>query len=663
MSRFTTVLTLAYTLLCQTSLAQVCSSGLGDPIVDVTFGSGTGFGPALASGITNMTYQNSGCVLDNAYEIVNSESGCYVSDWVTIPSDHTGNPNGYFMLIGASDQPSDFYVQTVNGLCGSTSYQFAAWVVNMASHAGEILPDITFSIENTDGTVIQSLETGGIPWYSTVVWQQFSFYFATPPGVTTVVLRMRNNAPGGYGNDLSLDDITFRTSGPSIGINIDGYTGDSVNLCSAAGNTVGFTGTVGACYTGNSYQWQQSADHGNTWTDIAGAVNTGYTSFPTNPGSYLFRMTAAQTGNIGNLQCRVASAVDSVVVFNTVTPGVSIALNSGHICADSSVAFTATPSAAGNGPQYQWLLNGTPVTANGLTYNTATLVNGDQVSCTLTSDTLCASPQSAASNIITVDVLPNVASSVTIESTALAVCQDSVVVFTASPANGGGAPVYQWLVNGAPVGSDSAAYSAGNLNQGDQVSVAMTSSLACSSAATSNVIDMTVYDRPDIQLTPDTVIAAHTEIVLDPVIVGAYQQLQWSPVTGMNDPTLPDPTVSPEYTTVYQLTVSNTHCASTAVEKVTVFYDLVMPNAFTPNGDGHNDLYRIPPSIPLDIRQFSIYSRWGQQVFTTKDGTQGWDGRIGGEVQPAGAYVWVIEYYNPIIKQMVMKKGTMLLIR
>ena len=103
--------------------SQTCTTGQGDPVVNITFGSGTGFGPSLASGITNMTYQSNGCVLDNAYEIVNQVSGCYSGDWVTVLHDHTGDPNGYLMLIGASDIPSTFYLQTVNGLCGSTQYQ------------------------------------------------------------------------------------------------------------------------------------------------------------------------------------------------------------------------------------------------------------------------------------------------------------------------------------------------------------------------------------------------------------------------------------------------------------------------------------------------------------------------------------------------------------
>ena len=192
-----------------------CTGGLGDPIVDITFGQGAGPGPPLAQGITNLIYQPADCPEDGYYTIISETLNCFGDTWWDVLQDHTGNPNGYFMLINASFQPNDFYVQTVNGLCGGTSYQFAAWVLNLVSEPGEILPNITFTIEKTDGTVLQSYSTGDIPETVGALWKQYAFYFTTPPGINSVVLRMTNNAPGGNGNDLGLDDITFRPAGSS----------------------------------------------------------------------------------------------------------------------------------------------------------------------------------------------------------------------------------------------------------------------------------------------------------------------------------------------------------------------------------------------------------------------------------------------------------------
>jgi len=644
--------------------AQTCSSGLGDPIVNITFGSGTDFGPPLAVGITNMQYVKNQCPMDGTYTITSKTNNCYTGDWLNINTDHTGNLNGYFMLINASVQPSDFYVQTVSGLCPSTSYQFAAWILNMAAHSGEGFPNITFNIEGTDGTVLKSYQTGDVPQTNPASWNQYAFYFTTPPGVSSVVLRMRNNAPGGYGNDLGIDDITFRTSGPSIKISIAGHSGDTVTLCPDLSNNLQFLGTVESCYPSTSYQWQTSTDNGGSWNNIPGAVNAVYSVFPTATGNYLYRLTAAQTANIGISTCQVVSAVDSIVVLKTSHPAVSIGLNAAYACVDSLATIIATTVDGGPSPLFQWKLNGAPVGTGGPEYSSSVLANGDQINCVMISDALCPVSATAVSNTISMNLLPPVVSSVSITNSANNICHDSIVIFTAVPSNGGSQPSYQWMINGQPTGADTSVYSSGDLNDGDVISAVMNGSLPCSSPTASNVVAMTVYETPRINLSPDTIIAGGSHILLDPVITGSIVFQQWSPAIWLNDPDLLEPTASPVGTTTYELEVHNSFgCTASAKERVVVFYDLFMPNAFTPNGDGRNDLFRIPPSITVSIAKFSVYNRWGELVFTTTNSSAGWDGRLGGKPQPLGTYVWMIDFYNPILKRQILKKGTVELIR
>ncbi len=649
--------------------AQTCSSGLGDPIVNITFGAGTGFGPALAPGITNLQYQSSACVLDNAYEIVNTSSNCYAGDWLSVNVDHTGDPNGYYMLIGAADQPDYFFLQTVNDLCPSTNYQFAAWILNMASHSGEILPNVTFNIEKTDGTVLQSLQTGDIPVTNPAVWNQYAFYFTTPPGVTSVVLRMINNAPGGYGNDLALDDITFRTAGPSVNIAISGYAGDTVTLCAAPANALQFLGTVGSCYAATDYQWQQSTDNGQSWNNISGAVTTNYSASPTVAGRDLYRLTAAQTGNIGITTCQVVSTVDSITVLPVADPAITIQTDTQTICAGAPVSFNAAIADGGPAPVYQWMVNGSAVMGNGPQFSINGLNNGDRVSCLLTSDAVCPNSATVLSNILPMDVLPVLAPSVAITASANDICADSLVSFTAVPTNGGPHPSYQWAVNGQPVGADTSVFSSGHLNNGDVISTLLTGSLPCSLPATAGGISMTVYPIPVISLTPDTVIKGGTSIQLDPLISGSDLSYRWTPAVALDNPFIPDPIASPQATTVYTLTVNSAEwpCSASTKEIVEVFYDLAMPNAFTPNGDGRNDLFRIPPGIQVTVIRFVVYDRWGARVFAVTNPDSGfdtgWDGTSGGKPQPAGTYVWIIEYFNPLVRQVLMKKGTVELIR
>lgn len=640
--------------------AQTCSSGLGDPIVNITFGAGTGFGPPLAAGITNMQYVASECVGDNVYTITNEVANCYVNDWLTIRKDHTGDPNGYFMMIGASFEPSTFYVQTVSGLCGSTSYQFAAWVLNMASHSGEGLPDITFSIEKADGTVLQSFDTGNVPFANPAQWDQYSFIFITPPGVSSVVLRMTNNAPGGYGNDLCLDDITFRTAGPSVDVAITGHASDTVTIC--PGNNLEFLSQVKSCYSSSDYQWQESTDNGSSWTAIPGAVSSSYSSPMPTAGNYLYRLAVAQTGNIGLSSCEVVSSPDSIIVLGVSDPAIAISGTSA-VCAGTPASFAATITDGGTSPQYEWMVNGAPAGSTDAQYTDNAPADGDQISCMLTSNAACTANPVTTSNILSMAVTPNVISSVNIVASASSICTDSTVTFKAAAVNGGNSPYYQWLLNGQAIGDSTPLYGSKNLNNGDLISVVMTSDEPCSLPVSSNIITMTVYETPTVSLTPDTVIKAHSSIRLSPAVTGPVELYQWSPTSGLSDMNSPDPIASPTGTTIYDLQVTSPNgCTAATKERVEVFYDLLMPNAFTPNGDGINDLFRVPAITPVTIEKFSVFNRWGGLVFTGT-GAEGWDGRLDGKPQAPGTYTWMIEYYDPITKASEMKKGTVELIR
>jgi gliding motility-associated-like protein len=86
-----------------------------------------------------------------------------------------------------------------------------------------------------------------------------------------------------------------------------------------------------------------------------------------------------------------------------------------------------------------------------------------------------------------------------------------------------------------------------------------------------------------------------------------------------------------------------------------------MPNAFTPNGDALNDIFRIPPGITLTLNEFSIYNQWGQLLFTTDNVSAGWDGTFKGVKQNAGVYVYYIKGSNS--KGNIFFKGDFLLIR
>ncbi|MHA4810737.1 PKD domain-containing protein [Flavitalea flava] len=334
--------------------AQLCTAGssLGDPVVNITFGSGPNPGPPLTAATTAYQFLSSSCPNDGFYTLTNATIACFSNSWHTVTTDHTGNRNGYFMLVNASIQPNDFYLETVHNLCSNTTYEFAAWILNMMLSSGctngGIRPNITFSIETTAGVVLKTFNTGDIPVTSGNTWTQYGLNFTTPANAFDVVLRMTNNAPGGCGNDLALDDITFRPCGPKVtaGIPITGRTA-SKDFCIDNQVALGFDGTVSTGYVSPAYQWQVSIDTGVSWTDIPGATITSYTRLPTaGPGLYEYRLAVAENANIGLLTCRVPSNPIIVTVHPKPVPA---AKNDGPVCAGSPLRLIA-----GDGSQNTW---------------------------------------------------------------------------------------------------------------------------------------------------------------------------------------------------------------------------------------------------------------------------------------------------------------------
>lgn len=68
-----------------------------------------------------------------------------------------------------------------------------------------------------------------------------------------------------------------------------------------------------------------------------------------------------------------------------------------------------------------------------------------------------------------------------------------------------------------------------------------------------------------------------------------------------------------------------------------------LPSAFTPNGDGHNDVFKLLYQGNINLSSIQIFNRWGAIVFETKDIDQGWDGRHNGSLAPSDVYVYVIK--------------------
>ncbi|MBP6730572.1 MAG: gliding motility-associated C-terminal domain-containing protein, partial [Chitinophagales bacterium] len=138
----------------------------------------------------------------------------------------------------------------------------------------------------------------------------------------------------------------------------------------------------------------------------------------------------------------------------------------------------------------------------------------------------------------------------------------------------------------------------------------------------------------------------------------------WSPFNGLNCTDCPTVLATPYTTTSYTLTVNYLEGCSVS-QTVTVYVgngdDFYAPNAFTPNGDGNNDVFAIY-GAGLAKASLQIFNRWGEKIFDSSNQWLGWDGTYKGTQQNPGVYTYQVQavYLNGKTKE---KKGTVTLIR
>lgn len=140
----------------------------------------------------------------------------------------------------------------------------------------------------------------------------------------------------------------------------------------------------------------------------------------------------------------------------------------------------------------------------------------------------------------------------------------------------------------------------------------------------------------------------------------------WSPTTWLDNPLIHNPISLPQNDITYTVRVSNSAgCFDDASVRVRVFRikpDLLVPNAFTPNGDGNNDIFKPIPIGMKSVDIFRVYNRWGQMLYSGTGNGSGWDGTFAGVKQEMATYVWYaegVDYLNNKIK----RKGSVVLVR
>jgi gliding motility-associated-like protein len=153
-------------------------------------------------------------------------------------------------------------------------------------------------------------------------------------------------------------------------------------------------------------------------------------------------------------------------------------------------------------------------------------------------------------------------------------------------------------------------------------------------------VTVIVNPLPEIIISEDVTIGRDQSIGLSADGGVIYS---WQPMQGLNFTDIAYPVASPSETTVYTVNVTDENgCQKQSKVTVRVKSEIFIPNLFTPNSDGNNDIFKVF-GTGIKLMTFRIYNRFSQLIYESNDPNEGWDGRINGSNADSDNYVWTIE--------------------
>ena len=156
-----------------------------------------------------------------------------------------------------------------------------------------------------------------------------------------------------------------------------------------------------------------------------------------------------------------------------------------------------------------------------------------------------------------------------------------------------------------------------------------------------------VEKNPTVQLPEKVYVLQGGSVVLQPVITGNVSKYAWSPSTWLDRSDIQNPRSTPTGDITYRLTVSSAEgCSGYDDVKVIFLITPVIPNAFSPNGDGINDAWNIPSLESFENSTVQVFNRYGKIVFNSIGYHKPWDGSYNGSILPVGVYYYIINTGN-----------------
>lgn len=185
------------------------------------------------------------------------------------------------------------------------------------------------------------------------------------------------------------------------------------------------------------------------------------------------------------------------------------------------------------------------------------------------------------------------------------------------------------------------------------------------SCVDSAFFEVDVQQFPEIRLPNDTTVIVGEKVDFT---VDTDQKItyQWWPTDGLSCSDCPDPIMQPLFSTLYTLTITDSmQCFNlpfSVALNIRREFSLDMPDTFTPNADGNNDEVFVKGWGLEELKEFSVFTRFGQQVFTTNDFSVGWNGKFNDEYLPADSYAYFVKVRTYENKELT-KSGVISLVR